>query len=292
MAGDCPLLGENDSMPGHEPGRGGFHSPTKLAPVALTLLLVVSLAACNLSSHDADSSAILLSAASSTTDAVEKIRDRFMASTGYEVVLNFGSTSTLATQIQNGGDADLFLAASERWADEVTKNQRGASRVLRRVNLLSNRLVVVMPKDSPNRVGAVEDLVEPGFEQVALANPDAMVPAGVYAKEALESLGLWEKLQDKLVYGDNVRTALRYVETGSVQAGIVYATDAAASSDVRVELEIDPSLHKQVRYPLLLLRHSMHHEGASELFDYLRGPEAADIFREHGFTVLPVGGTL
>ena len=254
-------------------------------------MLGVVLAGCSGRGPASSDAAIVFSAAASTTDAVEKIRDQFTAKTGYKVELNFDSTSTLAQQIMTGGDTDLFLSASARWADEVAINQRGASRVLRRVGLLSNRLVVVLPTDSPKTLSRAEDLLDDSFEMVALASPDAQVPAGVYAKEALEKLGLWQELksQRKLVYGDDVRTALRYVETGSVPAGIIYATDAAASADVRVELEIDPSLHQQVVYPLLLLRHGGRHPGASELFDYVLGSESAAVFREQGFTVLPAG---
>jgi molybdate transport system substrate-binding protein len=258
----------------------------RIRTVCIAVSLGVASLGCGRGSHNG---AILLNAASSTTDAVEQIRDRFTASTGYRVELNFGSSSTLATQIQAGGDVDLFLSASESWADHVSTSPRGRSRVLRRVDLLSNRLVVVVPKDSPHTVGSVDDLLDPAFEYVTVADPKSQVPAGVYAREALEALGLWNELEPKLVFGENVRAALRYVETRSAQAGLVYRSDAAASSDVRVALEIDPALHQQVRYPLLLLRHSEYHEGAAEFFDYLTGPEAAEVFREHGFTVLTGG---
>lgn len=264
-----------------------YVGPGICACVSLFAVLI-ALGGCHPGDIGSSGGAILFSAASSTTDAVERIRDDFVKQTGYKVELDSGSTSRLATQIKNGGDVDLFLSASEKWADEVTTNQRGKSRVLERVDLLSNRLVVVVPQDSTRSVANIEDLLDSAFEEVALANPDALVPAGVYAKEALENLGLWEKLRPKLIYGDNVRTTLTYVESGSVPAGIVYATDAVASKRVRVAFEIDPSLHKQVRYPLLLLRHSGHHPGAAELFDYLTGPEAAKVFTELGFTVLPI----
>ena len=274
-------------MVGHRPGIAGrsFARPTS-RQVLLLVAVSVALVGCGPGGSSSSKGAILFNAASSTTEAVERIRDNFVNKTGHQVELNFGSTATLATQIENGGDVDLFLSANEEWADEVSINRRGTSRVLRRVNLLSNRLVVVVPQYSTHSVGNLEDLLDSAFEVIALA--DALVPAGVYAKEALENLGLWEKLHPKLVYGDNVRTTLTYVETESVQAGIVYATDAAATRHVRVFLEIDPSLHKQIRYPLLLLRHSARHAGASEFFEYLTGPEAVAVFTELGFSVLPV----
>lgn len=256
----------------------------------VVLLVVVSFAlvGCGPGRSSSSGGAILFNVASSTTEAVERIRDNYENKTGHQVELDLGGTARLATQIKNGGDVDLFLSASEKWADEVTINQRGKSRVLRRVDLLSNRLVVVVPKDSTLSVSSMEDLLDPAFEHIALANPDALVPAGVYAKEALANLGLWETLLPKFVNGNNVRETLTYVEMRSVQAGIVYKTDAVASRDVRVAFEIDPSLHKQIRYPLLLLRHSARRPGASEFFEYLTGPEAAAVFTELGFSVLPV----
>lgn len=251
------------------------------------LAIAVSAVGCTQGAGDSKSEApIFFSAAASTTDSIEALRNQFTLKTGNQVELNFGGSSTLAQQILNGGEVNLFLSASARWGDEVAGAENLKDRVLRRVDLLSNRLVVVVPKDSPNTVHAVDDLLGSPFEEIALANPDAAVPAGVYAKEALGNLGLWDKLKPKLVYGDNVRTALLYVETGSAQAGFVYATDAAASSQVRVELEIDPSLHKQVRYPLLQIKQDRGNEEAAALFDYLVGPEAAKVFKKYGFTVL------
>lgn len=231
--------------------------------------------------------ALLLCAAASTTGVVEEIRDRYTRQTGQAVELNFASTATLATQIRSGAEADLFLAADEGWT-RVLSDIPGL--VADRTDLLGNGLAVVLPKGSGRSLRSPRELLEASFASVAMANPDSMVPAGLYAREALVRLGLWESLRSRMVYGDNVRTALAYVETGSVGAGIVYRTDALASSRVDLALEIAPGLHRQIRYPLLLLSPGGRSGAARHLFEFLQGAEATSLFRKHGFTRLSETG--
>ncbi len=232
-------------------------------------------------------SPLLLCAAASTTGVVEEIRDRYTRQTGRPVELNFASTATLATQIRSGAEADLLLAADEGWAG-VLAGIPGL--VVDRVDLLGNGLVVVLPGSSGRSLQSPRELLEVSFASVAMANPDSMVPAGLYAREALVRLGLWKSLRSRMVYGENVRTALAYVETGSVAAGIVYRTDALASSRVRLALEIAPRLHRPIRYPLLLLSRGSHAAAARDLFEYFQGAEAAALFRKHGFARLSETG--
>ena len=229
---------------------------------------------------------LLLCAAASTTGVVEEIRDRYTRQTGQAVELNFASTATLATQIRSGAEADLFLAADEGWTRVLT-GIPGV--VVDRIDLLGNGLVVVLPRGSGRSLRSPGELLEASFASVAMANPDSMVPAGLYAREALVRLGLWEGLRSRMVYGENVRAALAYVETRSVDAGIVYQTDALASSQVDLALEIAPRLHRQIRYPLLLLSRGGPSAAARDLFDYLQGAEAAALFRKHGFARLSDG---
>ncbi len=227
---------------------------------------------------------LLVYAASSATGAIEEIRDQYTQRTGQGIELNFASTATLAMQIKSGAEADLFLAADERWAQDLVSAQ---GLVVNRVDLLSNRLVVILPKEQARSLKSPEDLLNASFEAIAMANPDSRAPAGLYAQEALTRLGLWERLRSKMVYGENVRATLVYVETRSVEAGIVYRTDALADSGVHLALEIAPSLHRQIRYPLLLLSHGSRRPAAPRLFDYLQSPEAASVFKKHGFRLLP-----
>ena len=151
---------------------------------------------------------LLLCAAASTTGVVEEIRDRYASQTGQAVELNFASTATLATQIRGGAEADLFLAANEDWARILTDIP---GLVADRIDLLGNGLVVVLPNGNGRSLSSPRELLEASFASLAMANPDSMVPAGLYAREALAGLGLWESLRSRMVYGDNVRTALAYV---------------------------------------------------------------------------------
>ena len=217
---------------------------------------------------------------SSTIDALEEIRENFFQLTKIPVELNFGSTATLATQIIQGAEVDLFLSADQMWADNVVSSYNFS---VKRIKLLGNKLVVAVPKKAKYRIKSIEDLLDGSFQVLAMANPDSLVPAGIYAKQVLKNLNLWEKLSPKLVYGENVRTALHYLETDSVQAAIVYRTDALASSLVRIELEILSELHRDLQYHLVLLERGNRSDAAFHLFSYLKGEEARQIFEKKGF---------
>ncbi len=252
------------------------------------LLLAILVMSCGPSETTAR---VQMFAASSMTDAITELRDRFQEETGYQVELTLSSSPGLAVQIQNGAEADLFLPANLGWAREVATNKRGGSRIIDQVELVSNRLVVVARVDSELELATLHDLEAESMGEIAIAEPSS-VPAGIYAREVLERAGLWQILHERLIPSSNVRTALGYVEAGSVPIGIVYESDAGASPNVRVLLEIDPAMHSRIRYPLLLLRHSRGVEGALDFYTYLTSSYAAEVFRRHGFAPLltPVSG--
>jgi molybdate transport system substrate-binding protein len=255
------------------------------------LILIVALAGCGTSSSDKTDATpqkptgvATVFAAASTTNALDEIKAAFTQRTGTEVRASCAASSVLANQIENGADADLFLSADSAWADHVA----GKMPVAQRRNLLGNRLVIVVASDSKLKVAKLEDLLSDEVIHLALGDPDA-VPAGKYAKQALTRLGIWEKLKGKVASAEDVRQALNYVETGSAEAGIVYATDAAVSRKVRVAAEIPANMTDPVRYPLLLLKHETRNPSAEAFFDYLGSPEATKIFEKYGFVVLNVG---
>ncbi len=156
--------------------------------------------------------------------------------------------------------------------------------VRQRRDLLTNRLVVVVPADSPPRIDKMEDLLAVEIRHLALADTTA-VPAGVYAKQALSKLGLWDRLSDKVVAGADVRQTLTYVETGAAEAAIVYATDAIVGDNVRVALELPADLTEPIRYPIVLLKQADDDPAARAFYDYLNSPEAAAVFTRHGFSI-------
>lgn len=220
-------------------------------------------------------------AAVSTREVLEQIAVDFEAQTGTKVTCSFAASSTLARQIEQGADADLFLSADERWADQLA--DKGL--VAQRRDLLANRLVVVTPASHPVRLERVADLTGSAFKHLALALDP--VPAGHYAREALHKAGIWEGIQGRVREAGDVRATLALVEREEADAGIVYTTDAATTEKVRIALEVPEDLHTPIRYPLVLLRHG-DSPAAQAFYDFLHGDKARDHFRKAGFRVLPI----
>ena len=202
-----------------------------------------------------------------------------------EVSLSFAASSVLARQIDAGAPADLFLSANSSWMDYL--EQRGRIDSATRLDLLSNRLAVVAPAGSGLDVEIAGEFDFPGSftGRLALGDP-GHVPAGMYAKQALVRLGWWSRIEPRLAPAPDVRGALVFVERGACSAGIVYATDAAASDRVEVAAVIPDSLHEPILYPAAVAagRDSPQVRAAMAR---LLSPAAARIFRRHGFTVLP-----
>jgi molybdate transport system substrate-binding protein len=223
-------------------------------------------------------------AAASTTNALNEIKAQFTHETGIAVQTSYASSSTLAEQVVQGAEADLLLSADAKWADYLAKK----GQVARQQDLLGNGLVIVVPADSQIDMKKPEDLLAAAIQHLALGEPQS-VPAGIYARQALTGLGLWEQLKAKIVSAEDVRHALTYVETGSAEAGIVYATDAAISKKVKVVVEIPEKLTGPIRYPLLLLKAGEGSRAAQSFYRYLTSPAAAKVFQKYGFTVFNVG---
>jgi len=223
---------------------------------------------------------VLVFAAASLTDALKEVGRGFEAATGHTVAFNFGASSDLARQIKAGAPADLFFSADLARMDEL--EQAALLRPEDRVSLLSNVLVVIVPAGSPAVVRAPSDLA--GFRRLALANPES-VPAGVYARRWLASLGLWESLKDRVVPTLDVRAALAAVEAENAEAGIVYRTDAALSKRVRVALEVPRDQGPKITYALAALA-GPGRAGARALRAYLASPAGLEVFRRHGFEIL------
>lgn len=176
---------------------------------------------------------ILVFAAASTTNALNEIKAQFTKDTGIAVETSYALSSTLAQQVVHGAKADLFISADTKWADYLARENQ----IVRQQDLLGNRLVIVVPSDSKVDAKRLDDLLGAGIKHLALGETQS-VPAGIYARQALTKLGLWDRIKDKVVAASDVRQALTYVETGAAEAGIVYATDAAISKKVKVAAEI------------------------------------------------------
>jgi molybdate transport system substrate-binding protein len=244
-------------------------------PLAL-VLACVPLAGCGGGPRTED---VLVYAAASTREALEQVAADFRAQTGIPVHLNLGPSSTLARQIERGAPADLFLSADEDWADFLGKSNL----IDRRQDLLTNRLVVIVPADSAL---AFHDLKGLAAADVKLALAGPAVPAGHYAEEALKNAGVWDKVRDRVLRAVDVRAALAYVAQGEAGAGLVYETDTLGVKKVRIALKVPPELHTPIRYPLVLVRHEHVKDAARQFYEYLGSEAAAEVFRRAGFGVV------
>jgi molybdate transport system substrate-binding protein len=222
-------------------------------------------------------------AAASLTDSLKAVADAYKAKTGASVTLSFGASSTLARQIEQGAQADIFMSADTDWMDYLQKAGLIADET--RKDLLGNQLVLVAAsgtKPAP-RIAPHFDLAGAlGDGKLALADPSS-VPAGKYGKAALTALGVWDSVAPKVAPAENVRVALEYVARGEAPFGIVYATDAKVAPSVHVVGVFPENTHAPIVYPVALTKAAS--PAARAFLNYLNGPEAKTIFEKAGFTV-------
>lgn len=223
---------------------------------------------------------ITVFAAASLQESLTEIGAAFERNTGEKVTFNFGASSTLARQIEQGAPADLFFSADEAKMDALEKKGLLASGT--RLRLLSNQLVIVVPQIAAVVPADAADLAKPEFKKVALAEPSS-VPVGIYAREYLESRGLWAAVKEKVLPTENVRGALAAVEAGNAEAGIVYKTDALISRKVKVAVEVPADKGPKISYPVAVLKDSKQQESAKKFAEYLAKPEARAVFEKFGF---------
>ena len=230
-----------------------------------------------------DRGEVLVSAAISLSGALEEIAGDYERATATRVVLNVAGSDTLATQIVEGAPVDLFLSADGTQLDRVAA--RGLLVGGTRVDLLANQLVAIVPVARGGTVVEPRDLESASIRHIAIGDPDG-VPAGVYAKAYLDSVGLWEIVADKLVPTRDVRAALAAVEAGNADAGFVYRTDLFLSAGVRWAFEIPLDEGPKIRYPAAVLTEAPSPDAARHFLEYLQGPDARSPFEKAGFVVL------
>jgi len=223
-------------------------------------------------------------AAASLKTALDEVSTAYAAQGGDKVTLSYAGSSVLARQIAQGAPADVFISANPQWMDWL--DGEGRIEAGTRADILGNRLVLVGPAGAPPlTLAAGMDLAGLlGDGWLAMALVDA-VPAGIYGKAALQSLGEWAAVADKVAQADNVRAALMLVALGEAAMGVVYATDAAAEDRVAVLGMFPADSHPPIIYPAAAIRGRASPD-ARAFLTYLRGAEAAAIFQRHGFAVL------
>ena len=223
-------------------------------------------------------------AAASTAHVIDDAIAQFGAGPGDRVVASYAGTSALARQIESGAPADVFVAANAAWMDHV--EALGLIEPGSRQVLAGNRLVFVtgsaaMAPFEPSASLDLGALLDGG--RLAIGNPDH-VPAGIYARQALETLGLWPSVKDRLAPAADVRAALALVARGEAPLGIAYATDATLVPEVRVIAEVPTGLNEPIVYPAALIA-GRESTLATRFFDFLTGPEGRAAFARAGFIV-------
>jgi molybdate transport system substrate-binding protein len=220
-------------------------------------------------------------AAASLTDVLKDIAANYEEQSSDKIMFNFGASSLLARQITEHAPADIFFSADEAKMDELQK--AGLIVTETRRDLLSNSLVIIVPDDSNLAMASPDQLVTK-TQKIAIADPRA-VPAGIYTKEYLSGIGLWEKLESKIVPTENVRAALAAVESGDVDAGFVYKTDANISKRVKIVFDVPIENGPAIRYPAAIIKGEKNKGAAESFLHYLESENARKLFEQYGFIV-------
>lgn len=226
---------------------------------------------------------LTISAASSLKDAMEEIKLNFIKENpNVNVIFNYGASGSLQKQIEQGAEVDLFISAAAKQMDALEES--GMIIEDTRKNLLGNRIVLVIPKDSVT-VSDFKVLTDDKVKKIALGEPKS-VPAGQYGEEVLKNLNLLDAVKPKVVYGKDVKEVLTWVETGNADAGIVYETDAKASDKVKIAAEALEDSHSPIVYTAAVMKDTKKIDEAKAFINYLYSPKAKLVFEKYGFIFL------
>lgn len=228
-----------------------------------------------------------VSAAVSLKDALVEIREKYQTQNpNIKIVYNLGASGTLQKQIEQGAPTDIFISAAPKQMDELAAKNLVNNAT--RKNLVENKLVIIVPLSSKLELAKFVDLTKASVQKISIGEPTT-VPAGQYAQEVLKKIGVWDEVKDKTVLAKDVRTVLTYVETGNVEAGIVYKTDAVASDKVKLVAIAPVGMHQPIVYPVAVLTETKQPQAAQGFITYITGPESKAIFEKYGFTAVGAG---
>ena len=260
--------------------------------LALVLSLVLALGAMTACKKNDDNSAskdtksskkteIVVLAAASLTDVTAKLKEMYEKNNNVKLTFSYGSSGALMTQIEEGAPADIFMSAANKQMNELKdKNLMNNDTI---VELLENKVVLIVPKDSKASVSSFDDVASSKVSQVALGEPGS-VPVGQYSEEIFTSLNILDKVKSKAVYGSDVRAVLSYVESGNVDCGVVYATDAMTTKNVKVICSAPEGSCKKVIYPVGVVKSSKVTDESKKFIEFLQSDEAKAVFEEYGFS--------
>lgn len=247
-------------------------SPGLLVPLSLIVLALAALP------PQATDEPLTVAAAADLQFAFTEIGSLFEAQTGQSVVFTFGSTGNLARQIENGAPVDVFAAANVAYVDDL--RAKGLIVAGSRQLYAQGQVVLAVNRASGVQAERLEDLLQPGITHIALANPEH-APYGLAARQALESAGLWEALQPKLVYGENVRQAMQFVQTGNAEVGLI-ALSVADVPELRYTL-VDAKLHQPLNQAIAVVQGTPREATARRFIAFVNSPPGRSIMRRYGF---------
>lgn len=255
----------------------------------LSFLITVWLMACTQlippSPQSAQSSklTLLVGAATSLQSALQEITPPYtQAYSNQTINYNFASSGTLQQQIEQGAPVDLLISAAPKQINALREKGLLAPESIK--NLLTNQLVLIVPKQSTVAIADFPQLTQTNVKRISIGEPRS-VPVGQYATEVLKNLGILEQVQSKFVLGNNVKSVLTAVESAEVDAGIVYITDAKTSDKVTIAAIAKEKLHSPIRYPVAILKSSKALDVAKQYVEFLQSPTARAVFVKYGFGI-------
>jgi molybdate transport system substrate-binding protein len=246
-------------------------------PFVLMSILVLLMLGCSSESNSNDE--LLIMSAASLAEAMGEIETSFESETGVDLYISLGGSQWLAQQIASGAPADLFISAGGQPIRFLV--ERGLTDGTP-VPILTNQMVVVADSQRALRFNSLEDLKDPKTERIAIADP-LLAPAGLYAKNTLMRLDVWNAIEDKLVFGADVRTTMAYVETGNADVAFVYATDAALADKLSIAFLVPTDSLEPIIYPAAIIAKPYQPINAYRFLDFLMGEVASSIFSRYGF---------
>jgi molybdate transport system substrate-binding protein len=225
---------------------------------------------------------LTVSAAISLSNALQEIQPLYQQTNPQlGVTYNFGASGSLQQQIEQGAPVDVFISAGVKQMDSLQKKNLLVEET--RVNLLTNKLVLITPKNKAE-ISSFQDLKKSDIKRIAMGEPKS-VPAGQYAQEVLTNLGLFNDVKSKLIFANNVRQVLTFVETGNVDAGIVYLTDAKKSNQLQIRATATENLHSPIVYPIAVLKNSKNVQASRDFVNFMKGNAAKAVFKKYEFGV-------
>lgn len=249
---------------------------------AILIIALVIFAGCEDNKVNHQSITLNISAAASLSDALDEISAVYAKKSQDELLFNYAGSGSLKTQIEEGAPCDLFISASEEHMDEL--DTQGLIQKNTRVALLGNTLTLIASAECKDLI-SMDSLVSDKVKSIAIGTPDA-VPAGRYAQQVFEALNIIKQVETKLILGKDVRGVLDYVETGNVDCGFVYKTDALLLKSGTIIQDVPQEYHNPIVYTMAILSQTQNKEAITEFYDFLQTDYAKDVFEKYGFTIL------